>query len=167
MERLFNTFQDRLVKELRLAGIATLEAANRFLEGYLPVYNRRFAVRPTQAADLHRRKPTDRALRRSLCLKTTRCLRKDFTIAHRGQVYQIHDTIRATHVQVEQRLDGAVRITHHGRALGFHTIAARPVPVPAAKKTLRPRRRVPPRPNHPWRTRWLPERGQQGAAART
>ena len=54
VERLFNTFQDRLVKELRLAGIATLEAANRFLEAYLPRYNRRFAVQPAQAADLHR-----------------------------------------------------------------------------------------------------------------
>ena len=44
MERLFKTVQDRLVKELRLAEVSTLEAANRFLESYLPIYNRRFAV---------------------------------------------------------------------------------------------------------------------------
>ena len=44
VERLFATFQDRLVKELRLAGIATLEDANRFLAGYLPSYNQRVAV---------------------------------------------------------------------------------------------------------------------------
>ena len=54
VERLFKTVQDRLVKELRLAGIATLEAANRFLEEWLPLDNRRFAVQPAQAADLHR-----------------------------------------------------------------------------------------------------------------
>ena len=53
VERLFKTRQDRLVKELRLAGIATIEAANRFLEEWLPIYTRRFTVQPSQAADLH------------------------------------------------------------------------------------------------------------------
>ena len=46
VERLFGTFQDRLIKELRLAGSATLEAANGFLETYLPAYNQRFTVPP-------------------------------------------------------------------------------------------------------------------------
>jgi hypothetical protein len=118
VERLCKTFQDRLIKEMRLAGIVTLEAANRFLEGYLPIYNRRWAVPPAHAADLHRPTPTGRERDRILCLKTTRCLRNDFTIAHQGQLYQIHDTVRATHVQVEERLDGTVRIRHHGRSLG-------------------------------------------------
>ena len=46
-ERVFATLQDRLVKELRLAGIATIEAANAFLrEVYLPAHNARFAVAP-------------------------------------------------------------------------------------------------------------------------
>jgi hypothetical protein len=54
VERLFKTFQDRLIKELRLTGVSTLEEANRFLEGYLPIYNLRFAVPPAQAADPHR-----------------------------------------------------------------------------------------------------------------
>lgn len=163
VERLFGTFQDRLVKELRLAGIATLAAANRFLEEYLPIYNRRFAVPPAQAADLHRPTPTARELNRSLCLKTTRCLRKDFTLAYQGQLYQIHDTIRATHVQVEAHLDGTRRITDQGRPLGFHAIAARPVPDAETKTPPRSHHPVTPKPNHPWRTRWRPERGQHAA----
>src|SRR5207249_1402632 len=57
VERLFKTFQDRLSKELRLAGVVTLEEANRFVEAWLPIYNRRFAVQPAQAADLHRPRP--------------------------------------------------------------------------------------------------------------
>jgi hypothetical protein len=165
VERLFKTFQDRLIKELRLAGIATLEAANRFLAGYLPIYNRRFAVPPTQAADLHRPKPTNRELDAMLCVKTPCCLRNDFTIAHQGQRYQIHDTVRATHVQGEEQIDGTLRITHHGRALGFHAIAARPVPVAEAMTRPRSRRPVTPRPNHPWRKRLLPERGQHAPPA--
>ncbi|OQW64170.1 MAG: hypothetical protein A4S17_14375 [Proteobacteria bacterium HN_bin10] len=165
VERLFKTLQDRLIKELRLAGVATLEEANRFLDEYLPRYNRRFAVPPAQAADLHRPKPTAWELSRSLCLKTTRCLRKDFTIAHAGQLYQIHDTVRATHVQVEEQIDGTLRITHHGRSLGVHAIAARPVSVAEATPWPRARRRVRPRPEHPWRKRLLPERGPHAAAA--
>lgn len=164
VERLFGTFQDRLVKELRLAGIATLAAANQFLEKYLPVYNRRFAVRPAQEADLHRPTPTVQALNRSLCLKTTRCLRNDFTLAYQKQLYQIHDTVRATHVHVEEHLDGTLRITHHGRPLDFHAIAARPMPVAEAPRRPRASRPVTPKPNHPWRTRVRPEQGQAPAA---
>lgn len=84
VERIFKTFQDRLIKELCLAGLATLEEANCFLEGYLPLYNRRFAVPPAQVADLHRPQPASGELDRILCIKTIPCLRKDFTIAHHG-----------------------------------------------------------------------------------
>ena len=164
VERLFGTFQDRLVKELRLAGIATLAAANRFLEAYVPIYNQRFAVLPAQAADLHRPTPSARELSRSLCLKSTRCLRKDFTIVYEGQLYQIHDTIRATHVQVEAHLEGTLRITHQGRPLSVQAIAARPVPAAETKVPPRFHRPVLPKPNHPWRTRMRPERGPAGAA---
>ena len=92
VERLFKTFQDRVIKEMRLADLSTLDAANQFLEGYLPSYNQRFAVPPAQAADLHRPRPARRELDRSLCLKTTRCLRKDFTIAYHGGLYQMRPT---------------------------------------------------------------------------
>jgi hypothetical protein len=166
VERLFKTFQDRLIKELRLAGIATVEDANRFVEGYLPIDNRWFTVPPAQAAELHRPTPTARALSRSLCRKTTRCLRQDFTSAHAGQLYQIHDTIRATQVQVDESLDGTLRMTHHGRVLGVHAIAAR-CPQSAAAVTTRPRspRPVTPKSNHPWRNRLLaPSRTHPAAA---
>ena len=96
VERLFKTLQDRLVKERRLAGLATIEAANRFVEAWLPRYNQRFTVQPAQATDLHRPRPAHRELDRILCRKTTRCLRKDFTIAHQGGLYQIHETIRGS-----------------------------------------------------------------------
>jgi hypothetical protein len=167
VERLFKTVQDRLVKELRLAGVSTLEAANRFLEGYLPIYNRRFVVPPAQAADLHRPRPAHRELDRILCLKTTRCLRKDFTIAYQGRLYQIHDTFRAPHVLVEEHVNGTLRITHQGRTLGFHAIASRPMKAAEAKKVPRPRRPVTPRPDHPWRERLRPERTTHAAAAGT
>ena len=164
IERLFQTLQDRLIKEMRLAGIATLEDANRFLDGYLPLHNRRFAVPPAQAADLHRPALAARELARCLCLKTTRCLRKDFTIKHQGQLYQIHDTVRATHVQVEERLDGTLQLTHQGQRLTSHVIATRPqkqrresTPVPSSRRPVKPRL------DHPWRKPWRQERGHHPA----
>jgi hypothetical protein len=167
VERLFKTVQDRLVKELRLAEVSTLEAANRFLESYLPIYNRRFAVLPAQAADLHRPRPAHWKLDRMLCLKTIRCLRKDFTIAYQGGLYQIHETIRASHVLVEEHVDGTMRITHQGRPLGFHAITSRPVKIAAVTPIHPPRRPVTPRPDHPWRRRLRPERRTQATVART
>ncbi len=167
VERLFGTFQDRLIKELRLAGIATLEEANRFLAAYLPRHNQRFTVPPAQAADLHRPRPAAHDLARSLCRKTTRVLRRDWTVAHNGHLYQIHDPIRATHVQVEERVDGMMRITSQGRTLNYQAIAARPARTPAPPKTHHPQRAVTPPREHPWRTRLLPERGQPAATAIT
>jgi transposase-like protein len=164
VERLFKTVQDRLVKELRLAGVSTLEAANRFLESYLPIYNRRFAVPPAQAADLHRPRPARRALDRSLCIKTTRCLRRDWTVAHHGHLYQVQTNVRATHVQVEERVDGTMRMTHKGRVLVYHAITARPVKAVEAKTVHPPRCPVTPRPDHPWRQRLWPERTPPAAA---
>src|SRR5205807_932482 len=56
VERLFNTLQDRLVKELRLRGISTKEEANRFLQDvYIPEHNARFAIAPANTTDAHRR----------------------------------------------------------------------------------------------------------------
>lgn len=166
VERLFATFQDRLIKELRLAGISTLEAANRFLEAYLPQYNQRFAVPPAQAADLHRPVPTGRALDRMLCVKTPRVLRRDWTVAHNGHLYQVQTTIRATHVLVEERVDGTLRITHKGRTLDHQAIAARPVHAADPSTVHFPQRSVKPTVDHPWRKRLLHQRERHAAVAR-
>lgn len=167
VERLFKTLQDRLVKELRLAGIATITTANRFMEAWLPRYNQRFTVPPAQATDLHRLRPTHRELDRSLCIKTTRCLRRDWTVAHHGQLYQVRTNVRAAHVMVEERVDGTMRITHHGRPLDYHAIPARPERVAAPPKAHVPRRPVTPRPDHPWRRRLRPEQRTPTTVANT
>jgi transposase len=160
VERLFKTLQDRLVKDLRLAGIATIEAANRFLEVWLPRYNRRFAIQPAEAADLHRPSPTARELDRILCLKTTRALRRDWTVAHHGRLYQITTNIRTTQISVEDHLDGTIQMTHHGRPLRYQVITARPVTVTAPPSFITPRRPVKPKPTHPWCRSVLPDRHQ-------
>jgi len=152
IERLFNTFQDRLVKEMRLAKICTLEEGNRFLEDYLPRYNQRFCVTAMNPVDLHRPCPSNRVLEGILCIRTTRVLRNDFTVAHNGKLYQVDEALRGKKVLVQERLDGSMRLTYQGRSLRYHEITARPVPVPPPQKA--PLRRSPahkPSPDHPWR----------------
>jgi hypothetical protein len=167
VERLFKTFQDRVIKEMRLAAVSTLDAANQFLTGYLPIYNQRFAVQPAQAADLHRPRPTHQELTRILCLKTTRCLRRDWTVAPHRHLYQVRTNVRAAHVVVEDRVDGTMRITHQGRPLDYHAIPARPERVAEPPKAQVPWRPVKPTSAHPWRKRLLPEGTRHAAAAIT
>jgi len=158
VERLFKTFQDRVIKELRLAEVSTLDAANAFLKRYLPIYNQRFTVPPAQAADLHRPRPTRGELDCILCIKTTRVLRRDWTVAHNGHLYQVQTNVRATQVVIEERVDGTLRITHQGHVLAYARIAARPGhPAVPQTESRRPRRVTQAR-THPWRKRALPPR---------
>lgn len=126
IERLFGTFQDRLIKEMRLKGIRSIEEGNEFLKGYLPVYARRFGVGPANKTDLHRPLPKTIDLDKVLCKKTEHTLRNDFTVAHDKKLYQIEDNIRARKVIVEERTDGSILILHRGATLKFKEIHARP-----------------------------------------
>lgn len=157
VERLFNTLQDRLVKEMRLEGISTIEEANRFLVSYLPRYNRRFAVPPKKEGNLHR-SPEGLDLDAILCVKTVRTLRNDYTIQHERKLYQIDDSIRTKKVMVEDRIDGSMRITSKGVPVRFHQIAARPVQQKRERPIVSRSKAHTPPADHPWRRWWARKR---------
>lgn len=150
IERLFNTFQDRVIKEMRLQGISSIAEGNRFLKRYLPVYARRFGVKPAKEGDLHRPLPKDIELNKILCKKTECALRNDFTVAYVKKLYQIEDNIRAKKVIVEERTDGSMLIRHKGAILKFKEITARPEKIAQPKPYL-PRQVYRPSADHPWR----------------
>lgn len=127
IERLFQTFQDRLIKEMRLRNIKTIKEANSFLVHYLPVFNRRFAISPIETADFHRTLPEHIDLDRILSIKTPRALRNDFTIAHNKKLYQVLDTINTEKVTVEERIDGRLFISHKDKSLSYKEITQKPV----------------------------------------
>ena len=151
IERLFGTFQDRVVKEMRLRGIRTQEEGNQFLEDYLPLYNRRFSVCPKEGDNFHRPLPRGLALDTILCIKTERALRNDFTVAHNKKLYQIEETIKASKVMVQERVDGSMIMTHKGGALRFKEIIERPVREKTQVVLMRTRRPRIPSADHPWR----------------
>jgi len=154
IERLFNTFQDRLVKEMRLKGVKTIEEANRFLASYLPVHNRRFSVMPKKNENLHRTvKGID--LDRVLCIKTERTLKNDHTFQFNGRLYQIEDNIRAKRVMIEKLIDGTMRIRHKGVRVAFHEIMQRPAKPEKDRPFLPKDKGHRPPLDHPWRPRWF------------
>jgi len=151
VERLFGTLQDRLVKEMRLRGIRTVQEGNAFLKQYLPVYNRRFSVRPQERSNLHRPLPLGINLDSILCIQTERTLRNDFTVAHDNKLYQIEDRTHASRVRVHEQIDGSIKIFYRGQALRFREIPTRPLrPVKAPVWVGRTEPHPPP-PDHPWR----------------
>jgi len=153
IERLFNTFQDRMVKEMRLRGVSTIDEANRFLVSYLPVYNRRFTVSPKKQENLHR--PVNVELDTILCIKTERTLKNDHTIKYNGKLYQIKDQIRAKKVMVEELIDGRMKIRHKGVPLSFHEIVQRP-PTPEKERPFVAKGKGHRSPiDHGWRPPWF------------
>jgi hypothetical protein len=148
IERSFRTDQDRLIKEMRLADICTIEEANKFLKVYWSTHNSRFSVKPLQEGNLHRPLPQDMDLDAILCRKTEHPLRNDFTIIHDKKLYQILDAQVGKRVTVEEKINGSIYITHNGKRLSYRQITVRPKkeePKPKQRKMCRPSQ------EHPWK----------------
>ena len=167
VERAFGTAQDRLVKEMRIAGIDTLNAANRYPEAHwTPFWNTRFAVEPTERHDAHRPLPRDADLDGVFAETADRVIARDFTIRFANRRWQIPEQeaqgLRpGTKVVVEQRLNGELRFRTGDRYLAVLSLprparrARRKPPEhqrPSKVQTLRPASTTPTRDDHPWVT---------------
>lgn len=156
IERGFKTHQDRLIKEMRLAGIKTKDGANEFLETYyLPKHNKKFAISPAKKGNLHRKSPGKKKLKEILCIRTKRSLRNDAVIEHNKKFYQIKDVPkrRIKSVLVEDRLDGSMCVRNNGSYFKYREIAPELIRRPEKSKKVRNRARkvyIPPK-DHPWR----------------
>lgn len=137
IERMFGTFQDRVVKEMRLSGVTNIAEGNTFLDSYLPEYNRKFAKEAMKQANYHRPVVNKRALDTILAIKTERSLRNDFTVSHNKRLYQITSNIQTKKVTVEERADGSMHILHNSLRLKFKEIQVRPLKEEPLKKKMR------------------------------
>lgn len=159
VERGFDTHQDRLVKELRLRGISTMEAANRYLrDAYIPEHNERCAVEPAGSSDLHRPLLPEHNLDEILSLRTERTVFNDFTVRFKSCFLQIlaDQPVRVrpkSKVFVEVRLDGSMHVRFKDRYLDFKTLSKRPkrpsegfkiaAPGPIVRRYYKPVRELP------------------------
>ena len=154
------TLQDRLVKEMRLAGICDLASANRFLEQkFLRPFHRQFGRVAASAVDVHRAVP--RNLNEVLSWETERVVQGDWTVACAGQRYQLdrrHAALSLVRRKVIVRTlrNGQVQLVHRGQSLQWCRLpvgAERPAR-PVQAKPAPPRKTQAakaPAANHPWR----------------
>ena len=152
VERNFGTAQDRLVKGMRVAGVKSIEEANRYLEeDYLVWWERELTVEPAEGDDAHRRLDKSHTLAASLSHVEMRQVRNDYTLRWDGQLYQIERNaivggLRGANVRVEQRLDGSLAVRFAERYLAVTLCAPaqkKPEMPPAKKKPRSPGRAQP------------------------
>lgn len=130
-ERLFQTLQDRLVKELALAGITTVAEANRFIRDcYLPVHNQQFAVKAEQEGSAFVA-ISGVDLREILCIQEERVVDRDNTVSWRRLKLQIPPSPLRAHfvkarVKVRQYHDGSHAVFHGPRCLGRYDAQGAP-----------------------------------------
>ena len=141
VERLWQTFQDRLRVVLRLAGAETLEEANQVLRAFLPKYNARFGMPAPQPGLAYHPIPGGLDPKSVLCLKHQRVVAPDNTVQSRGRTLQIPPTPRrAGHararVEVQERLDGTIVVVHGGEVLATREAPPGPVTLRACKEPL-------------------------------
>jgi hypothetical protein len=125
IERSFLTAQDRLVKQLRLAKISTLDTANTFLEKeYWPEWNANFARPVADFPNLHRALTPQLELAAILCHVEERVIGNDYTFSFAGHRYQIARAeaqagMRRQRLRVELRLDGELKVRYQDRYLNI------------------------------------------------
>lgn len=165
VERLFKTLQDRLVKEMRVAGVTSMAEANRFLdEVFLPFWEQRFTVEAREAADAHRALPEGVDLLRTFAETEERVIRADFTFRYRNQHFQIEQSdaeprMPDSRITIEHRLDGSVRYRWRDEYLEPTPLPGAPErkPPPESVRRATPIRKVsepgrrPVSADHPWR----------------
>jgi len=156
VERMNGSLQDRLVKALRLAGISEMKAANEFLrKRFLPVFNRKFAVKAASEAEVHRKAP--RNLNEVLSWEEERVVQRDWTLVHERRWYQLdpqHEALSLAGKKVTVRTlrDGTVQLERGGKKLQWKELSARP-----ARQAVRAvaqaelAKEWKPASDHPWR----------------
>ncbi len=167
VERSNRVLQDRLVKELRLQNISTIEAANAFLPTFIEDYNHRFAVIPQNPTNAHRPLLKTHDLEQIFTIKQERHLSKNLTLQHSNIIYQIISNkqsyaLRNAKVIVSENSEGEIKICYKGNELeyGIYHLQEKQGNVVEAKllesewesavKKQEKKKYKPPR-NHPWK----------------
>ena len=131
VERCFGTLQDRLVKELRLSGIDTLETGNAFLPGFLEAHNARFAKSPVSGRNAHRPLTERDDLDEVFAWKEERTVTRSLTLQYDQTLFLLEPT-EVTRPLARQRVtvcdypDGRLAIKHKGRELPYRVFDKRP-----------------------------------------
>jgi hypothetical protein len=161
VERKNGVLQDRLVKEMRIAGINTIEEANAFLPAYIKAHNQKFGKDPVCKEDAHRPLRESAKLERIFSRHETRKLSKDLTFQHKTLLYQLKtetpNRLRYANVDVFSRPGQPIEVEYEGRPLKYtlwrETAYEQPKILDSKELEAlwKPREIRKPSLNHPWR----------------
>lgn len=160
VERVIQTLQDRLVKELRLRNISSREAGNAFLPAYRADFNRRFAVQPRSTHDAHRPLLPSEPLDRILSWQKQTHLSKNLTLQYHKIIYQIQTkrpvyTLQKAPVTICENAKAEVMILYKDQPLTYTTFKKLPTQASVVDTKHLNRSLPAPKPpaaDHPWRT---------------
>jgi transposase len=158
IERLFQTLQDRLVKELRLKNISTIAEANIFLINiFIPWFNRKFAVAPKNSNDIHTKLAKKELLQLPsiLSIQDQRNIMNDYTVMHQSKLYQVDPKQPALvrigdKITVQTRINGKIFLFKQNTELRFTEILERLKKVQTVKTEDGRHTGHKPMVNHPW-----------------
>lgn len=128
VERVNKTYQNRLVKEMRLQGLSNIKQANKYLPIFEKEFNQQFSVQPKSGVDMHRKLNKNIDLSDILCLKNNRILSKNLTCQYNNSIFQIKTkrsafTLRKTSITICERYDGQIQVfDHRHKPLEFEVI---------------------------------------------
>lgn len=160
IERLWGTFQDRLVIELRLLGICTLEEANRVLPELIQKHNQTFAIKPQEAGSAYRPLPEGMDLEYIFTVRSYRQIGSGQTISYNGKVYTLAQKPSQpfktkTTVEVRETIQGKLVIWHQGQIFELQeTQKPNRHEQKSKTKTASPAPSRKPAASHPWRKPW-------------
>ncbi len=168
VERMNGTLQDRLVKELRLAGITTIEEANKFLQEYISKFNAKFAVVPKRKKNLHKTisKQIKEKLPQIFSVQDQRKVHNDYTVMFKTNYFQLNreqptTVYKRDTIIVEEHLDGTTKLCLRNHYLDYTVLPERPkreISIKLPALTRQKQGSYKPPADHPWRKQFLTNR---------
>ncbi|NGX49430.1 MAG: hypothetical protein K940chlam5_01028 [Candidatus Anoxychlamydiales bacterium] len=164
IERANRTLQDRLVKEMRLNNISSIEEANAFLPSFIEDYNLRFAKVPKDSSNAHRNLTKEINLNRIFVIRENRHLSKNLTFQYKNKLYQIKTqrptyALRKAYVNILENEKGETLVEYKGQSLAYTIYEERPYQAEVIDSkqinekinTLLSTKKHKPSKYHPWR----------------
>ena len=158
VERANKTLQDRLVKEMRLAGIHNYEQANQFLPIYFAAHNQKFAVQPRSSVDFHKALPAHFDLDHIFTMRFKRIISKNLQVQFNNKIYQIVSdrpsySLKKREIVVAQYPDGRLSFLLNDSPLKATLFHQQPKQAQiVSSKDLQDRKPYVPPQDHPWRS---------------
>ncbi len=137
VERLFETLQDRLVKEMRLANICSINEANKFIESYWPKFNEKFSVKALSAHSMHIMPSSDFDYKWIFSISDNRVISKDYTIRWMNRLFLIKQpslSLKGQKVLIKQTLDGDLRFETKTKILSVQEVTQKEVKLIEAER---------------------------------